>query len=492
MRRPHSTASMLTGSALCLLLVGCAAQAPEPSGKLARFGLPDAFSTNGERMGGTDHDWISSFGNSRLTELVDKVLANNFDLEVAAARVEQAGADAQIAGARVYPLVSGAFDGRRQKQSFIGFPFGGGPESNNGSGVSSSHFNNFGLSLNVNWELDLWGRIRAGQAAVIAEMQAKGAELAGLQASLAAQTAKVAFALVEAEQQVELARRSLASLRDSERIVRDQFEISEQPASQLRLILSEVASAEGILEEREEAKRRTARQLELLLGSYPEGKLNAGNLLPEVPPTPPAGIPAEVLYRRYDLIAAERRVAAADKRILEAKLALLPQISLTGRGGTTSESLSNLLKKDFSVWSVGGEVAQTLLAGGEITGNINRRRAVLREALAGYQSAALVAFQEVEDTLGADQSLRVREAAVRKSEGLLVEAYERARQEYVDGVGDVLTLLIAQRNMIEVQTQSLTIRRLRLANRVDLHLALGGGFSRKPAPEPRRTERKES
>jgi multidrug efflux system outer membrane protein len=490
MRMPRPSASLLSGATVCLLLSGCAARAPKSSGNLARFDLPDAFATNGERMGGTDHDWIRSFGNARLTDLVDKVLENNFDLEVAAARVEQAGADARIAGSRMYPLVSGALNGKRQKQSFIGFPFGG--NEGGGNGVSSSQFNNFGLSLNVNWELDLWGRIRAGQSAALAELEASEAEMAGLQSSLAGQAAKIAFALVEAQQQVELARRSLASLRDSEQIVRDQFEITEQPASQLRLILSDVAAAQGILEEREEAKRRTSRQLAVLLGRYPDENLDAGNKLPEMPPTPPAGIPSDVLYRRYDLIAAERRVAATDKRILEAKLALLPQIGLTGSGGTTSDSLSNLLKKDYSVWGIGAEAAQTFFAGGEILGNLDRRDATQREALAQYQTSALKAFGEVEDTLDADRSLRIREQAVRESESLLVEAYESARQEYVDGVGDVLTLLIAQRNMIEVQAQVLTIRRLRLDNRVDLHLALGGAFSNKKAPEPRRTSRKES
>jgi len=496
MRVPRPSASSLRAAALCLLLAGCAAKAPDPSGNLARFGLPATFATHGERMGGTDHDWIRTFGNTRLTRLVEDVLKNNFDLEVAAARVEQAGADARIAGASMYPVVSGALNGQRQKQAFIGFPLGRGENGEGGDGggsaVASSQFDAFGLSLNVNWEIDLWGRIRAGQSAALAQMQASGAELSGLQSSLAAQTAKVAFALVEAEQQVDLARRSLESLRDSERIVRDQFEISEQPASQLRLILSEVAAAEGTLEEREEAKRRTARQLEILRGTYPEGALSAGNQLPEMPPGPPAGLPADILYRRYDLIAAERRVAAADKRILEAKLALLPQISLTGSGGTASESLSDLLNKDYSVWSIAGQVGQTLLAGGEIKGNIDRRKAVLREAFASYQSSALTAFREVEDTLGADRSLRVREQAVRASEALLVEAYERARQEYVDGVGDVLTLLIAQRNMIDVQAQTLTLRRLRLDNRVDLHLALGGGFAKETAPAPRHTPRKES
>ncbi len=471
------------------LFSSCVARAPSEASGIRQFDIPGDFVTTGERMGGTDREWLYSFKDNSLHRLVDEVLKNNFDLERAAARVQQAQADAKIAGARLFPLTEAAFDAARQKQAFIGFPTAGGP----GGGGGGSAFNNFGVSLNVNWELDLWGRIRAAQSAAIGEMQASKAELIGLQTSLGAQTAKAWFSLIEAEQQLALAESSLKSFRDSEQTVRDQFELAAQSASQLRLIMSDVASAEALVAERLQQKKSAARQVEILLGRYPKGELDAGPTLPKMPKLAPPGIPSEVLHRRTDIIAAERRIAAADKRILEAKLALLPRITLTGSAGTATDSLSDVLNADSNVWNIGANAAQTVFAGGEIRGNVERRKAVAREALANYQTVALQAFTEVEDALTADTMLRRREDALVRAETLLVDAFEQANREYKDGVGDVLTILLAQRQMLDTQSLVLTIKRLRLDNRVDLHVALGGKFRSPPAPRvSKRTKEKKS
>lgn len=480
------TLSILTGSALIVLLGGCAATAPSESQGVLQFDVPEKFSSVGEAMGSADREWVADFKDARLNSLVNDVLANNFDLERAATRVAQAAADAKIAGARMFPVVDVGLDGTRQQQAFIGFPTGGGPAG----GASSSLSNRFGLSTNIRWELDLWGRIRTGQSAAIAEVQASKVEFAGLQTSMAAQTAKVWFAMIEAEQQLELAKNSLKSLKDSEQTIRERFQIAEQPGGQLRLVMSDVAQAEAQLSEREMMRKSAARQLEVLLGKYPKGEMSAGKELPKMPKLAPVGVPSDVLYRRADVIAAERRLASADKRIKEAQLALLPQISLTGSGGSASEALRDLTSKGTGVWSIGGAVGQTIFSGGEIMANVGKRKARAREALADYQSTALSVFQEVEEQLTADVYLAQRLAALEKSETLLVDAYKESLNDYKDGVGDILTVLLAQRQMIQTQATVLTLRRIRLDSRVDLHVALGGKFTKKTLPAPRQSERK--
>jgi len=483
--------------ALSIALAGCVATPPAYKDDLLSIDSPEGWQSTGARMGGPDSDWISSFRDRRLSKLVDEVKANNYDIKVAASRVQQAASDAKIAGALAYPRARAGLNGRRQQQAFIGFPLGDmgaeGQGSNNGNQmpamtpreeeVSKSLSNNFGVSLDIDWELDLWGRIRTGQSASIAEFQASKAELAGLKSSLSAQTAKIWFAIQEADQQLRLAQETLNSYKESERTISDGFELANVPASQLRLAKSQTASAEALVEERKGQKKMVIRQLQVLLGKYPSGSVETPGKFASLPKPPPSGLPSDLLHRRADMIAAERRVASADKRIREAKLAVLPQIKLTGSGGTASETLSNVLNPDNIVWSLAGSIAQTAFAGGEITANVSKRKALAEEAIANYQRTALKAFSEVENALTAEDILRRREAALIRSQKFLQEAYERAIDEYKDGVGDILTILTTQQQLLQAKSQVISLQRLRLENRVDLHLALGGKFDARKATQ---------
>ena len=466
-------------------LVGCIAKPPDYNASLLGFDLPEGWESTGARMGGPDSNWVASFGDGRLNNLVEEVKKNNYDLKIAASRMKQAEGDAKIAGAKLYPRGRLSYNGSRTQQSFIGLPFinpqTGSVGTAGDGGLSTSLSNNFGVSLDLDWELDLWGRIRTGQSAAIADYQASKVELGGFKQSLTAQTAKVWFAIQEADQQVKLAQETLESYRESERTISDGFELANLPASQLRLAKSQTASAEALVEERRGQKTLAIRQLQILLGEYPSGKYTAPGKFSRLPKAPPTGLPSDLIHRRADMIAAERRVAAADKRIHEAKLALFPQISLTGSGGTASETLRNSLNPDNLIWSIAGSVSQVVFSGGEVAANVSKRKAITEEEIANYQRTALNAFSEVEGALTSEDLLRRREESLLRSEKFLQEAYTRSMDEYRDGVGDILTILTTQQQLLQAKSQVLSIRRMRLENRVDLHLALGGAFdARKP------------
>jgi NodT family efflux transporter outer membrane factor (OMF) lipoprotein len=278
-----------------------------------------------------------------------------------------------------------------------------------------------------------------------------------------------------------LAKRTLEVFGKTEKILRDKFELGiadEQRglAAQLRLAMSDRATAREALTRQSQQVEQVSRQLEVLLGRYPKGAVSSGVNLPLMPSAPPAGIPASLLDRRPDLVAAERRLAATDKRLLEAKLAMFPTISLTGSGGRTSSDLESLTNGNLSVWSIAGGVAQPIFQGGRIREGINIRRGEAKRALAEYEKEALVAFQEVEDSLAAERFLSQREQALKEAAKLAEDAYKTADEEYANGVGDVLTMLTAQRQMVLKESERLLIRRLRLDNRVNLYLSLGGDF----------------
>ncbi len=477
--------SKATVLAAVIFVTACAGRSPESSKGKLEVGMPDEYLAK-YRKGRAIADvyWIASFNDSKLNSLVKEADQNNRDLLAAAANIEIAIARVGQAGSDLYPQIQGLGRSRRSQQVFVGFPIGPGGSSPVLQSLSNQH----DLSLDLSWELDLWGRIRAGQSATVAELEATQTDRASARLSIGAQTTKAWFALIETKQQEDLAKRTVEIFGRTEKILRDKFELGiaddqKGLASQLRLAMSDRATAREALTRQSQEVERVSRLLEVLLGRYPRGAVSSGMKLPDMPAAPPTGIPATLLDRRPDLVAAERRLAATDKRLLEAKLALFPTISLTGSGGRSSNELSSLTDGNLSVWSIGGGVAQPILQGGRIREGINIRKGEAKRALANYEQDALVAFQEVENTLAAERFLRQREQALTEAAKLAEDAYKSADEEYANGVGDVLTMLTAQRQMVLRESERLLIRRVRLDNRVNLYLALGGDFKERAKEE---------
>jgi multidrug efflux system outer membrane protein len=417
----------------------------------------------------------------RLDALVVRAVEHNRDLRAAANRIGAAVAQAKIAGAALYPQANAQFDPQRARQVFVGIPIPG------SGGVASNLNNQFGLSLNVSWEVDLWGRIRAQRAAAGADLAVSAAEFAAARESLAAQTVRTFFAAVEARLQKQLAERTMTSFRRTADQVRDRFERGTRPALDLRLALGNVASAEALAEQRTEQLERTRRQLELLLGNYPIGQvLDADATLPETLPSTPTGLPSELLTRRPDLIAAERRLAAADNRLTEAWRALLPRLSLTASGGTRTAKIDDILDRDFRVWNIASNLLQPLFEGGRLRAEIARNEALVRAEVATFEQAVLTAFTEVESAMVAERRTIERVRALRELTEQQTAALRLAEERYQRGLTDFLTVADSQRAALDAESRWLEARRAMLDVRIDLHLALGGAFTvpTEDDPEP--------
>jgi multidrug efflux system outer membrane protein len=455
---------------MALLLAGCAAIAP--GSRIGEVGAPGSWAASREAQAGIDSRWVGKIGGSELRGLVNQALSNNQDIKAAAARIDRAGAEAKIAGAGRLPSLGLGSDAQRNRRAFIGFPGGGG-------GASSNISQQFGVNLNAAWEIDVWGRAKAGQEAAIADAQARQYEYEAARVSLAGQVTKAWLALGEANEQIELAEDGVTASGVLADAVRERFERAIDDggtASQVRLTESERATRQAALAQRRQERERVLRQLEILMGKYPSGSLSAGARLPSFPAPTPSGLPSELLQRRPDILAAERSLASSGRRVKERKLARFPSLSLTGSGGTTSESIRNLLSSDAKVWSLGGSLTQPIFEGGRIKGGIEGAEAAEREQTAMLRKTVLDAFGEVEQALVAESFLAERERAAKQAAALAKEAAERSGEEYSAGTGDVLTLIDATQRQIDSASQYAAIRRLRLENRVDFHLALGGDF----------------
>ncbi len=483
-------ATCLTAALSLLALSSCQSLSPPDAKKHTSLRAPSHWvAGNSYRPAHLpDRNWIENFKSADLTSFVNSVLENNRSLKAAQSRIEIAEANARIVGADLYPQIQGGFSSSRSLQNFVGLPIPGAAPGT----VLSSRSNQFGLSLDLSWEADLWGRIKAAKSASIADFEASLFDRSTAELSLAGQSAKAWFALAEARDQVQLSRSAIATFSDTENAIRERFESGleqqgQSIASQLLLAEADVSTAKDGLASRQELVGRTSRQLEVLAGRYPAGEAGKSARLPSFPSRVPADLPATLLDRRPDLAAAERRIAAADKRLLEAKRSLLPRLSLTSSFGTSSDDISDILDSDFTVWSLAGNAVQPLLQGGRLRANVSKKDSELQLAAAEFEQSALTAFAEVENALAAETFLGTRADALAKTADLSKRAYLRSLEEFNNGTGDLLTVLTSQQRLFSSRSQLLTVRRLRLDNRVDLYLALGGSFrpySPPPEKEP--------
>ena len=457
----------LTGMLWALVLVGCA---PAPPVRTDHLELPADWRAK-HAVGAVDTRWWHHLDNG-LTALVAEALAHNQNIAAAGARLDAAAAQARIAGAGQWPQLAAAGNSSRRRQNFVGFPIPGSQQQ-----VLTTTSTSYGVSLNVSWELDLWGRLRAGGSAALADWMATAADLDGARLSLIAQTARAYWAAVEAQRQVALAQATAENARLSAGQVEYRYDRGVRSSLDLRLSRSNLAAAEAVLSQRRRQADLVKRQLELLLGRYPAAEMETPGELPVVLQSVPAGAPLELLARRPDLVAAERRLAAADARLVEARRSLYPRISLTASGGGSSAELGDLLNGDFAVWSLVGNLTQPLLSGGRLRAGVDLAAANSDQAVAVFVRHVLQACAEVEGALSADTFLAQQQEALMRAAEEAVAARDLAEQRYAAGLADLIALLEAQRRAYDAESQLLTAKRLRLDNRIDLHLALGGSFA---------------
>ena len=460
--------------AIFVLLTGCAVKLPERGRAAPSF--PARWQTAGLSTNVPLSEWWKQFGDESLNRLVSESLGRNHDLQMAAARLEQARLRARIAGAELMPQVNASLEGSKQRNNFIGLPLPG------GGGVLTSRSESYRFSLATSWELDLWGRIRAGQLVAAAGSETSRAELAAARHSLAGQVVKVWLALTEARQQEGYALATMGVLKITAGQVRVRYELGIRPGLDLRLAEANLARAGAVVQQWRVAMEQARRQLEVLLGRYPTGRLRARSALPDMVPGVPVGLPSDLLMRRPDLHAARTRLAGADARIAQARAELYPKISLTASGGTSSDELENLMNNHLLVWSFGANLVQPLFAGGRLRANVKLREARAVEEVIRYRGIVLNAFSEVETSLALMGSLMERESRLSVAEGASREALRLAEDRYSRGLESFVTVLDAQRRVTEMQSQRVAVRRQRLENRVNLHLALGGGFGMEVRP----------
>lgn len=452
---------------LMALLIGCAGQSRDAveaeAASKAVDTLPEVSSQwiAAQAAGAVTLNWLDTFSSPTLNALVEEAIGNNYNLAVAAANVEQAQALARQAGAALVPSVDLSSGGSRSRSL-----------GDNAAAASNS----YNLGLGVSWEADLWGRIGAGVAQASLSAQAAQADYTFAQHSLAANTALGYFTAIEAATQTTIATEALNIIERIGRIVEAQYTEGVASAGDVALARSDLASARERVATLEGSARDSLRALEQLLGRYPGADATLESTLPMLPSPPPAGLPSDLLKRRPDLIAAERRVAAAFNAVDQAEAARLPSLSLTGSLGGSSTELTDLVDPANLAWSLGANLLAPIFDGGRRKENVNIANAQQKAALAQYGDQAVRAFGEVESLLDQGSVLRERETQLQEAADQAQKARRLSEVRYKEGEGTLVDLLSLQQRVLNAQSTLSSVRRLRLAQRVSLNLALGGGW----------------
>src|SRR4051795_12449960 len=481
------------GTVACLALSGCALPIPPFGANIApesvREQLPGQWA-GPHRRGPVVPGWIRTFGDPALTALVNDAIERNPDLAAAAARVEASRHAVRVAASSLYPRIAMKGLGSRQGQDLSGDLDRGinppdlgppGVENPGGSNIDSSVESSsqrwvYGLAAGASWEADVWGRIRAKKAAAWAESLALEADYEFAKQSLAAAVARAYFSTIEAAQQEANAQETLDIYHEYSKLTEERKQQGFASDFDVSQITSRNAAAEDALYAAQAARAQTIRAIEVVTSRYPAGKFDVRRSFPGQPRSVPAGLPAQILERRPDLIASERRFAAAFHRVNEARTARLPRFVLSATSGLGTADLDGVGALDALVWSFAGGVTQPIFFGGELKAAQDLRTAEQKAAAAVYVGHALRAFQEVEDALAGDYYLRKREGALGTVVSSSAESVTFSRQQLEQGQIDMFTVLrLAGENLV-AKVQLTQIRASRLRERVNLYLALGGDF----------------
>ncbi len=459
-----------------LILGGCAG-GPKAVRPEVSFGEPTrwaAEATGGESGGAQDADgipgdgWLEDVADRELATWVRRALDNSPDVRLARSRVESSRQLARMEASGLYPLLSAYASGERRFS---------GPGLSNGT---SAERDGYAWGIQTSWEADVWGRIRDIAGRAVQEREASTYDFKGVRLSMAGMVAKAWYSVMAARDQRDLAMETLQSYEASTELVRNRYEsgVAEVSALDLRLARATTESARAALADRESELSREVKALQVLVGDYPDGRIEPVGAWPDPGARPLCGQPSGLLKRRPDVLAADRRLAAAEARTGAARKARMPGVVFQAEGGVTAEDTEDLGDMDLRQWSAGVQLNQPIWSGGRITAESGYADSLLEQARIDYVKVVNQAFFEVEQGLVADRLLQDKFEAVEASVEHAVAAEKLAWEQYGSGLVDIITALESHRRALNARQGMIEVRKERMISRINLVLALGGSLFR--------------
>jgi len=414
-------------------------------------------------------NWWEIFGDPELNKLEEQIAGSNQTLKVAEARFREARASIRFNRAAQFPTISTSPSASYVKSSDYSpnFP----------SKIQQSSKGDFVLPFDLSYELDLWGRVRRSVAAAREEAQATAADYETAKLSLEAELALDYFELRSADAQKQLLDDTVKAYTDNVQLTLNRFKGGVAPRAdvaqaQTQLDTTNVQDTDVTVQ-----RAQFEHAIAILIGRPPADFSLAAAPLNNQPPSTPIGLPSELLQRRPDIAAAERRVAEANQQLGIARAAYFPTVTLGGTAGFAGAQASNWFGWPSGFWAVGPALAQTLFDAGRRRATSESARANYDAAVATYRQTSLTAFQEVEDNVAA---LRILEDETQQQQQAVASAQESLQlftNRYKGGVDTYLQVITAQTIELANERNAIDILRRRLDASVLLIKALGGGWN---------------
>lgn len=450
--------------AVCAAIAGCTFG---PDYRRPDIAVPSAYEYRPSTVADTANtEWWKQFGDPVLDALIAEALASNLNVKQAAANVQQAAALLTETQSQFYPQVGYDVQGARQRSSIDALP----------NREVTRTATSYSALASASWEIDLWGRIRRQTESAQANLLATDDARRGVILSLVAQVANNYLTLRALDEQLEVARKTLATYDESLRLFELQFKYGVVSQMNVAQAKSQSQTAAAQIPAIEQQIVQTENALCVLLGRNP-GRIARGKEVRDltVPPTP-EGLPSQLLERRPDVMQAEQQLVAASAQIGAAKALYFPTISLTGAIGGVSADLSDLLKNPSRVWSYGGGLLGPIFTGGAITGQVRQAEAAQQAALYNYERTAQSAFADVENALIVQQKSRERLVAQQGLVEALSDYTRLARLQFDGGYAPYSTVLQAEQQLFPAELTLAQNRAQVFGAVVGVYQSLGGGW----------------
>jgi NodT family efflux transporter outer membrane factor (OMF) lipoprotein len=445
-----------------------------PSYKPPLVPIPDEFAwTNGHTESPPSHPaaWWTLFNDPVLNTLITQATANNFNLRIAAERIDQYRAQYGVASADLYPDIGALANYSRNRVPTTDF-------GQTGSG--EGEFNQWNIGLDATWEVDLFGRISRSIEAAVGDLQAEVENWRYAMITLRAEVASSYLSLRTLQARLEVGNQNIEAQQRFVEIIELQIAAGTATAGALAQAQAQLAQSEAIIPQLGVTMATETANLALLLGTTPgplTRSIPKGHGLPAVPTEVAIGIPADLLRRRPDVRAAERELAAATARIGQATADLYPKLSLSGSFGFGASQSSDLLQWASRSYSVGPSFSWDIFNGGRVRAVINQQESLTREALLTYEKTVIQAIGEVESSLvGFVLSAHQRDDLKRATASAQL-AYDLSLDQYEHGVIDFLEVILVQQSLLEIEDSLAQSQGLCAETMVELYRSIGGGWT---------------
>ena len=418
--------------------------------------------------------WWTVFGDSELNALEEQIAAANQNLRIAEARLRQARALVRFNRAALFPTISASVGASSVRDSG-NRPFLT-PNASTIPGIGHGASGDLLFGLDMSYEIDLWGRVRRTVEAARHEAQATAADLETARLSLQAELALDYFELRAADAQKQLLDETVKAFEAALRLTTNRFEGGAAPKSDVAQAQTQLDTTQAQATDVTVQRAQLEHAIATLIGKPPAAFRLSPRPLATPPPDIPVGMPSQLLERRPDIAAAERRVAEANQQIGIAKAAYYPTVMLNASVGFEGSSFGNLFNASSLLWSVGASITQTIIDGGRRRATSDAAIAAYDATVAGYRQTTLSAFQQVEDNLAAlrilEQEAQEQRRAVQSAE-LSLQLFTN---RYRGGVDNYLQVITAQTVTLANQRNEIDILRRRMDASVLLVKAIGGGW----------------